>query len=1268
MRVIRLGLFLFTVSILFSGCHEILDPDPGLYINEFLASNSGTNVDPMNQEEVDWIELFNAYDSAVDLSDFYLTDNLKDTAKWTFPKGTIIDAKCYLIIWADGQDTALHTNFKLSKSGEEIALFSKDKELLDMVEYKAQDVNISYGRKWDGFEDWTYFNEPTPYFSNSKHKGTNKILYSAEPEFSEVAGNYNQELIISISSPVKNAEIWYTLNGDKPTKDSRLYSEPFEINKTSVIRAISVERGKLPSGIITRTYFINVDKDMLVVSLVADSDALWDTSSGIYQNSIKNVSRMANVEVFEGQKQLINQAVNLSVSGNIARFHGQKAILVEASERYGKATLDYRFFPNKRIYSFQSILFRAGGHPDKYNSMFTDGLGHYLTEEHLDVDHIAYRPCVVYLNGKYWGIYNVREKLNANYLVDNHNLDKNKFDLLETAWATPKNGDASRYRRNLKFIRECDKSNPNNYAYVKTLIDVDNYIDYNICELYAANLDWPSWNIKFWRERKEGALWKWVLTDLDYGFGTGAKVDSNMIAYATSPVKTRATNPPIATELLRKMLEFPEFKNEFIQRFAASLNVIYSSERVLKIIEQFKEERAKEMPLHIERWKDSVYHSPWAKFKIPQSMVKWEDKVEVMRDFARRRPGFIRENLTEKFDLNGMVTITTNSNGGFITMNSIKLGEGKHLGSYFKGIPVRMEAIPNPGQKFLYWLVDGRKDYSSTIKLVPESDKTIEAIFKTAHQTALPRTIDKDTTLKTANSPYYATGDIFIKNGATLTIEKGVQILMEQYKSIVVYGGLKCNGTMDKPVLIMPNPYTKTSEWGALCFDNAADIELNHLKITGGTWYEDKTKYKATITSFNSKITLNHVLVESSYFPFYSEYGVVSISNSKMVSPITCDLINIKYAKSAIVENCDLQGNDYPDTDAIDYDGISDGVIRNNRIYGFFGFNSDAIDIGEASSDVLVESNLIFNMSDKGVSVGQGSNATIKNNLFYGCNMAIGIKDSNSFAYVDRNTFYGNKYGVAVFEKNKNSGGGGAEVMNCIFYQSRKKPILIDNKSWVSTVNSISNKKQLNGRNNIFGDPEFVDIINFNFNLNYYSPALSSGIDDRPDMGAKINIPKERTPEIIINEINLSPVRNNDPQYWIELYNNSGQDVDLTGWTITNENHFIYPFPQNFILKKNEFLVLSNDLNDFLWHYPNVDNVRSVLENKLIERGNTLLLYDAKMNLVDDIDYKNLLLWPDKLSKIGASIILKSTSLDTSENSSWHVDAFEKGSPGSKNP
>jgi hypothetical protein len=1259
-------LLIILVSSLFCGCLKFNNSKPGLYINEFLASNNSLHVDTLSQKHSDWIELFNNYDFPIIMEGFSLTDDILDTTKWVFPKGTIIDSKSFLIVWADGMDTLLHTNFKLCADGETIALYSDEKVLLDNIKYSSQAVDISYGRIFDANSNWEYFDVPSYSYSNSSSLGAEKLMFAKPPEFSLEAGFYSEKIELSLTS--ENDEIRYTTDGSIPTRYSQKYTDPLRIESTTVVRAISVDDGFLCSRSITKSYFINVNKDLSVISLVADDEALWDDDFGIYKNSIRDRDRLANIEFFEERNQVFNQVVNISISGNIARFHGQKAILVEANSKYGNETIEHRIFPDKRVYSFKSLLLRAGGHPDKYETMFRDGMAQSIKEGYQNIDYQAYRPVVVYLNGKYWGIYNIREKLNANFIVDNHNLDKSQFDMLQTAWAIKKNGDERHFRATEKFIQNKQNRSAKDYDHVKTLIDVDNYIDYYISELYSANIDWPSWNIKFWREKSEDARWKWILNDLDYGFGAGAKVDKNMIAFASSEVKTRATNPPVATIFFRSLLEFPEYKNEFIQRFAASLNVIYSPERVLNIIEKFENQRVKEMPFQIERWKSSVYNSKWAKFRIPSSMNEWDKEIEVMRDFAKRRPDFVRTNINNTFSLDGMVNLKTISNGGQIAINTIKLGKGSFKGKYFRNIPLRLEAIPNPGQSFSYWLINGKKDFSSTLNLNLISNSRVEVVFVRNSQTELGSEIEANTTLKKSKSPYFAKGDVIVNEDAILNIEKGVEIFMEKHHSILIKGGLVCNGTEEEPVFIMPNPETKAEEWGALCIDNASsEVNLTNLNLFGGSWYEDKSKYKATITSLNSDVRLNNVVVESSHSPFYSEFGTVSISNSKLSSTKTCDLINIKYATNAIVENCDLSGNNSPDTDAIDYDGIDNGIIRNNTIHGFFGFNSDAIDIGEGSSRILIEENRIFNMSDKGISIGQASSAIITNNLIYGCIMGVGIKDSNSFAYIDRNTFYGNKYGIAVFEKNHLAGGGSAEVLNSIFYKSRKNSLSVDSLSHLLVSYSLIDDKEFQGDGNIYGKPEFVDEFNFNFKPKKTSLSVGSGKNGNQNMGAVINIPKYEIPDIVINEIVSFPINNNVPMDWIELYNNSDVDVDLNGWTITNENHNIYPFSQKTIIKKKGYLIVTNNIRKFLWNYPTKKIVKGILGKKVLNNANTLMLYNSHMNLVDYVNYGNMSLWPNNSDKTGSVLELKQADLNNNDELNWFVGESLMGSPLSPN-
>ena len=471
----RNSIILLLFCFLFFSCKK-KHVTPGVYINEILSSNNSDIADPLSHKQVDCIELFNGFDYPVDISGYYLTNKYNKPSKWKIPKKTRLAPYEHFLIWADKLDTLNHTNFKLNSSGGCLLLFSEEKIIIDKVNYFQQSINVSYGRIHDASDNWAYYDEPTMGSSNDNKIATRNLIHSSKPIFSINGGMYENKQTIELSSKIEKCKIRYTLNGNRPNRNSLLYKTPIKINKTSVIRAVAIEEGKLISEILTNTYFINLSKKGPVISIVADENALWNSENGIYSNSLQRIKRLANLEFFEDSKQVINQKVDMKISGNIAKYFDQKAIVLEANDKYGESTLKHQFFKDSRLHEYPSILLRAGGHPDKYSSMFRDGFALKLLDNYINIDHPNYRPAIVYLNGKYWGMYNIREKTNSSFIGNNHNLATNKFDYLQNCWLDINNGDDEDFKKLHDYIKQCDKSNPLNYQYVKELIDIDNYI------------------------------------------------------------------------------------------------------------------------------------------------------------------------------------------------------------------------------------------------------------------------------------------------------------------------------------------------------------------------------------------------------------------------------------------------------------------------------------------------------------------------------------------------------------------------------------------------------------------------------------------------------------------------------------------------------------------------------------------------------------------------------------------------------------------------
>jgi hypothetical protein len=386
-------------------------------------------------------------------------------------------------------------------------------------------------------------------------------------------------------------------------------------------------------------------------------------------------------------------------------------------------------------------------------------------------------------------------------------------------------------------------------------------------------------------------------------------------------------------------------------------------------------------------------------------------------------------------------------------------------------------------------------------------------------------------------------------------------------------------------------------------------------------------------------------------------------------------MINIKYAGTAIIENCNIKGNGAPDTDGIDFDGITNGMIKDNIIYGFTGFNSDGIDIGENSDSILILNNRIFNCFDKGVSVGQGSSVIIKNNIIYNCDMAVGVKDSSSYALVDKNTLYNNGYGISCYQKKYNAGGGEALIKNTIISGSRILPVWSDNHSLTSVSYSCSDTEPLSGNSNILADPLFNDVVMMNLGLQPASLCIDAGDPASPldddgtitDIGAIFVFTAEPDTNIVINEINYHSASNNNSGDWVELHNKSYAAVDISGWTFCDEKKdHIYIIPDGLIVGAKNYIVLSNGTDQFRNIYPVITNIRGNIGFNFSNSGELLRLYDSKMNLTDIVEYSDSEPWPEEADGDGYTLELINPYLDNSLPTSWVADTY-LGTPGITN-
>jgi len=275
----------------------------------------------------------------------------------------------------------------------------------------------------------------------------------------------------------------------------------------------------------------------------------------------------------------------------------------------------------------------------------------------------------------------------------------------------------------INYIKTHDMADSEHYNWVKTQMDIDEYLNYIIAEIYFANIDWPAGNIKYWRQHGENHRWRWILFDTDLGFGAHdrGQFNSNTLDIVTSPTGTYYANPSWSTLLIRKLLENNEFKNQFIQRFASHLNMTFAPDRVLYFIDSLKTNIEAEIPRHIRKWEKSTsFNGGWAYH------------IGVMREFATKRPEQVIKHIIGKFGLSGSVQLTVNSNDpemGDIFLSAVKIPGQQFSGTYLKDIPIHCRAVPRHGYRFAGWQGISESENES-IEIILTADSRLDALFE----------------------------------------------------------------------------------------------------------------------------------------------------------------------------------------------------------------------------------------------------------------------------------------------------------------------------------------------------------------------------------------------------------------------------------------------------------------------------------------------------------------------------------------------------------
>lgn len=687
-------------------------------LNEICPANADINYDPDFYNFSGWVELYNLGTSSVNISGYYLSDDESNPRKWRIPSNTSIGAGSYLLIWCDNMNTGRHTSFELDSEGEDVVLSNASGVLLNKITFPKQLANISYGRTTNGLGAWAFLSTPTPGGPNNPTTATQQL---SKPSFSVQGGRFSSGVQLTFTHNNINAEIRYTTDGSEPTATSAKFTSAFSVHTTRTIKAKAFAPGYLPGETEAQTYFINEhDFSLPVISISMKPDYLYDNTIGIYIAGTNGIpgyctdtplnwnqdwDRHAVFEYYDKDgKRLFNQAVDVRIGGNCSRQQPQKSFAIKARDKYGSNIMNYKFF-NKSVNQFGGLMLRNSGN-DFNVTMFRDAFMQALPVGQMDVDYMDYQPTILYLNGQYMGIQNLREKIDGDYIESNFNVDKDDVDLLET-YENALEGSSDGYVNYRTALEGMDRTTVAAYNFIDQHIDIQEYINYLVAEIYYANTDWPGNNMKFWRDASVNGKFRWILWDTDFGFYLATDPWHPTLNFVTETNGPGWPNPEWSTRHIRMVLENPIIRERFIQTMNTALNTMFHPDRVNNIVDQFQNRIAAEMPYHKVRWGGS--------------MGDWNWHVQRLRDFSTQRNVYMRQHLAEFFGLTGTVYVSTEvkEGEGKIRMNEV-LSEGNAPQSYIKNLPINIEPIPAFGYQFKEWRII--KYELSSVNLITTAD------------------------------------------------------------------------------------------------------------------------------------------------------------------------------------------------------------------------------------------------------------------------------------------------------------------------------------------------------------------------------------------------------------------------------------------------------------------------------------------------------------------------------------------------------------------
>ena len=614
------------------------------------------------------------------------------------------------------------------------------------------------------------------------------ILITCLPSFAQninisaKSGVYADAVSIEISGDFEN--VYYTTNGEQPTKYSKKYATPILIDENTFLQIKPVYKDNSIDTIIARTYIFNFETKLPIISIGVDNEDFWNDSTGIFtrgkQAYIDTLGHWTNANYHQNwekkvhfiyldtnKTEQVNQICGIKIFGESTRRLPDKSMKLIARKEYGKNRFNYRFFPQKDISEFKQLAIRTSGN-DYKGTRFKDVLNTYLARN-LKLDYMAFQPIQLFINGEYWGLYNLREKVNEHFLEENHGSDSDSTSIIMGRWIR-QHGSSADYKKMYNWFLNLDTMDSAAYEKAKSFLDMRNYINYRAFQIFINNMD-SRGNIRYWNDKGGDGKFRMILYDTDLSFGNSSH---KFLEDCLSPVSTDWNNPPWSTMYLRKLIQNEQFKNDFVIQLAHLMNTCLHRDTIIEAVNHFENIYKDELPRDGSKLERHLRH-------VPIPMKEWQENVDELKMFAKLRPKKVRAEITRLLAPEGEFNLTIKSDTGRIKINENYALTLPFSGIYYKNIPLPVEAIDFDNWHFTHWS-DGD---TSTIKIIKtETDSlTIKPMYTYLEPklTATENNIEKQSTsLNNTKSKL----DLLLLTGYLLLVIGGILLLIYLILSI----------------------------------------------------------------------------------------------------------------------------------------------------------------------------------------------------------------------------------------------------------------------------------------------------------------------------------------------------------------------------------------------------------------------------------------------------------------------------------------------------